>query len=34
MAIAQGTIEFSKSTFKKIESLKTKKGEITKYCNY
>ena len=27
-AIAQGTIQFSKSTFKKIESLKTKKGEI------
>ena len=27
-AIAQGAIQFSKSTFKKIESLKTKKGEI------
>ena len=27
-AIAEGTIQFSKSTFKKIESLKTKKGEI------
>ena len=29
IAIAQGTIQFSKKTFKKIESLKTKKGEIT-----
>ena len=28
MAIAQGIVEFSKSTYKKIESLKTKKGEI------
>ena len=28
MAIAQGIVEFSKSTFKIIESLKTKKGEI------
>ena len=28
IAIAEGTIQFSKSTFKKIESLKTKKGEI------
>ncbi len=28
IAIAQGIIEFSKSTYKKIESLKTKKGEI------
>ena len=27
-AIAQGIIQFSKSTFKKIESLNTKKGEI------
>ena len=27
-AIAQGTIQFSKKTFKKIESFKTKKGEI------
>ena len=27
-AIAQGIIQFSKSTFKKIETLKTKKGEI------
>ena len=28
LALAQGIIEFSKSTFKKIESLKTKKGKI------
>ena len=28
MAIAQGIVEFSKLTYKKIESLKTKKGEI------
>ncbi len=28
IAIAQGIIEFSKSTYKQIESLKTKKGEI------
>ena len=28
IAIAEGTIQFSKLTFKKIESLKTKKGEI------
>ena len=28
MAIAQGIVEFSKSSYKKIESLKTKKGEI------
>ena len=28
MAIAQGIVEFSKSTFKIIESSKTKKGEI------
>ena len=28
IAIAESTIQFSKSTFKKIESLKTKKGEI------
>ena len=28
MAIAEGIVKFSKSTFKKIESLKTKKGEI------
>ena len=28
IAIAQGIVEFSKSTYKKIESLKTKKGEI------
>ena len=28
IAIAQGIIQFSKATFKKIESLKTKKGEI------
>ena len=28
MAIAQGIVEFSKSTYKKIESLKTTKGEI------
>ena len=28
MAIAQGIVEFSKSTYKKIELLKTKKGEI------
>ena len=28
MAIAQGIVEFSKATYKKIESLKTKKGEI------
>ena len=28
MAIAQGIIKFSKPSFKKIESLKTKKGEI------
>ena len=28
-AIAQGIIKFSKQTFKKIQSLKTKKGEIT-----
>ena len=28
LAIAEGTIKFSKSTFKKIESLNTKKGEI------
>ncbi len=28
IAIAEGIIQFSKSTFKKIESLKTKKGEI------
>ena len=28
MAIAQGIVEFSKSTYNKIESLKTKKGEI------
>ena len=27
-AIAEGIIEFSKKTFKKIQSLKTKKGEI------
>ena len=27
-AIAQGIVKFSKSTFKKIESLKTKKGEV------
>ena len=27
-AIAEGTIQFSKSTFKKIKSLNTKKGEI------
>ena len=29
IAIAQGIIQFSKKTFKEIESLKTKKGEIT-----
>ena len=29
-AIAQGLVKFSKKTFKKIESLKTKKGEINK----
>ena len=29
IAKAQGIIQFSKKTFKKIESLKTKKGEIT-----
>jgi len=28
MAIAQGVIKFTKSTYKKIKSLKTKKGEI------
>ena len=28
LAVAQGTIQFSKNTFKKIESFKTKKGEI------
>ena len=28
VAIAEGIVKFSKSTFKKIESLKTKKGEI------
>ena len=28
IAIAEGYIEFSKSSFKKIESFKTKKGEI------
>ena len=28
IAIAQGVIKFSKSTFKKIENMKTKKGEI------
>ena len=28
VAIAQGIVAFSKSTYKKIESLKTKKGEI------
>ena len=28
IAIAQGLVQFSKKTFKKIESLKTKKGEI------
>ena len=28
IAIAQGIIQFSKKTFKEIESLKTKKGEI------
>ena len=28
IAVAQGIVEFSKSTYKKIESLKTKKGEI------
>ena len=28
IAIAEGIVKFSKSTFKKIESLKTKKGEI------
>ena len=28
IAIAQGIVEFSKSTYKKIELLKTKKGEI------
>ena len=28
MAIAEGIVKFSKSTYKKIESLKTKKGEI------
>jgi len=28
LAVAQGAIQFSKNTFKKIESLKTKKGEI------
>ena len=28
VAIAQGIIQFSKLTFKKIESLNTKKGEI------
>ena len=28
IAIAQGIVKFSKSTFAKIESLKTKKGEI------
>ena len=28
IAIAQGIVEFSKSTYKKIESLITKKGEI------
>lgn len=27
-AVAQGKIEFSKSTFKKIQNMKTKKGEI------
>ena len=27
-AIAEGIVKFTKSTFKKIESLKTKKGEI------
>ena len=30
IAIAQGFVQFSKTTFKKIESLKTKKGEIIK----
>ena len=29
IAIAQGIIQFSKKTFQKIKSLKTKKGEIT-----
>ena len=28
MAVAEGIVKFSKSTYKKIESLKTKKGEI------
>ena len=28
LAIANGTIQFSKSTFKKIKNLKTKKGKI------
>ena len=28
IAIAQGFVQFSESTYKKIESLKTKKGEI------
>jgi len=28
-ATAQGSIKFSKTTFKKIEKMKTKKGEIT-----
>ena len=28
IAIAEGIVKFTKSTFKKIESLKTKKGEI------
>ena len=28
IAVAEGIVKFSKSTFKKIESLKTKKGEI------
>ena len=28
VAIAQGIVEFSKSTYQKIESLKTKKGEV------
>ena len=29
MAIAQGEVKFSKNTFNKIETMKTKKGEIT-----
>ena len=29
IAIAEGIVQFSKSTFKKIEKLKTKKGEIS-----